>query len=205
MLMAGVCRRHGGFTIIELLVVISVVALLSMTAAPSIGNWMSNASVRTVAENLQNDLRRAQAEAVRGSRSTVFALTTAAPAYNATPAANGTNWYVRNQPLAGSDETATSDSLVTSNREATRRGVTITGPALTCFGALGQLISVDSSSTGLSTACDTGNPLTYTVARTGANRSLRVLVYVGGRVFMCDAAKTQSSTNPDGCPSAPPP
>lgn len=201
MLTAGLRRRHGGFTIIELLVVISVVAILSLTAVPSIGNWISNASVRNVAESLQNDLRRAQAEAVRGSRSTVFALTTAVPAYNATPAANGTNWYVRNQPLAGSDETATSESLVTSSREATRRGVTITGPALTCFGALGQLITVADSATGLSTACNAANPITYTVAHTSANRALNVLVYVGGRVFMCDAAKTQSSTNPDGCPT----
>lgn len=200
MLMAGGRRRRGGFTIVELLVVISVFAVLALASAPSIGNWMSNASVRTVAENLQNDLRLAQAEAVRGSRSAVFALTTATPAFDAAPVDDGTNWYVRRQPLPGSDETASADSVVTSNREATRRGVTVTGPALTCFGALGQLITVPAGGTGLATACDVANPVTYTVARTGANRSLRVLVYVGGRVFMCDAAKTQSSTNPDGCP-----
>jgi len=27
-----------------------------------------------------------------------------------------------------------------------------------------------------------------------------VLVYPGGRVRMCDATKTLSTTNPDGCP-----
>jgi len=34
---------------------------------------------------------------------------------------------------------------------------------------------------------------------TGASRYFEVLVYAGGRVRMCDAAKTISSADPDGC------
>lgn len=194
-------RPAQGFTLLELLVTIAIAALLSAAAAPSIGAWAANARVRSVAEQLQNDVRMAQAEAVRRSRQTVLALTNATPAWNATPAADGSNWYVRAQPLASSDETASSASLVTANLSAKNFGITITGPALTCFGSLGQRLSVSSDDTGLSTACTTGNnPEVYTVSHTNANRSLKVLVYLGGRVFMCDAAKTQSDTNPDGCP-----
>lgn len=195
-------RRLGrGFTLLELLITITIMALLGAAAAPAIGTWVANARVRSVADALQNDLRLAQAEAIRRSRQSVFALTSATPAWNATPAANGSNWYVRAQPLANSDEAASSSSLVTVNQTASRFGTSITGPALTCFGSLGQRLSVSSTDTGLSTACTTtSNPETYTVSDTRADRSLKVLVYLGGRIFMCDAAKTQSSSNPDGCP-----
>lgn len=190
-----------GFTLLELLVTIAIAALLGAAAAPSISGWAANGRVRSVAEQLQNDVRLAQAEAVRRSRQTVLALTSGTPAWNASPSANGGNWYVRAQPLASSDETASSSSLVTVNLSAKNFGVSITGPALTCFGSLGQRLSVSSDDTGLSTACTTtNNPEVYTVSHANANRSLKVLVYLGGRVFMCDAAKTQSDTDPDGCP-----
>lgn len=191
----------GGFSLVELMIVVALAAVLALLASPSIGNWMANARVRTVAESLQNDIRMAQVEAVRQSRSTVFALTAAAPAFNAAPAQDGRNWYVRVQPLVGSDEVASSASLVTMNSSAPGYGVNVRGPALTCFGALGQLITVGSAATGLGTECNAANPVTYTVSHANANRALSVLVYLGGRVFMCDRAKTLSATNPDGCPT----
>jgi len=196
-------RGGGGFSIIELVIVVAVIAVVSAAAVPAIGGWTANARVRSVAESLQNDLRLAQAEAMRRNRQTVFALTSTTPDWNTTPAANGKNWYVRAQPLTNSSETASKAlSLVTVDTSAAQAGVSITGPALLCFNSMGQIIAVDSASTGLSTACSATSPTTYTISRAGADRSLKVLVYLGGRVFMCDASKTLSSTDPDGCPAS---
>ena len=35
-----------------------------------------------------------------------------------------------------------------------------------------------------------------------AQRQLKVQVFLGGRVRMCDVAKTLSNDNPDGCPAS---
>ncbi|MBS0449404.1 MAG: GspH/FimT family pseudopilin [Proteobacteria bacterium] len=200
-------RRARGFTLIELATVVTVAALLMTAAIPAIASWLGNARARTVAEMLQNDLRLAQVEALRRNRQTVFALTSSTPAWNTTPAQNGTDWYVRAQPMLNSTETASSASFVTGTNYGNQAGVTISGPALSCFNSMGQLTSVDSASTGLGVGCNTADatdptkPVSYVVSKTGADRSYKVMVYLGGRVRMCDMSKTLSSTNPDGCPA----
>jgi len=196
--------HHRGFTLIELLVTIALIAILLMLAVPALGTWSADARVRSTAESLQNALRLAQATAVARSRSSVFALTSANPAWNATPVANGSRWFIDVLPLTGSDETASADSFIQGGTVASQYGVTITGPALLCFNSLGQQTTKSASATGLSATCtasadDSGAPVEYTLSKAGAVRALKVRVYLGGRVRMCDAAKTLSNTNPDGC------
>lgn len=196
-------RRHRGFSLVELMVVVAVLALLMLAAVPALGTWTANARVRGAAEVLQNDLRAAQQEALRRSRRTVLALTAAAPDWNAAPAANGANWYVRAQPLTHSDETASRAlSFIVGHQTGGQAGLAVSGPALLCFNAMGQLISVAAGDTGLGVACATGNPVVYTVSQPRADRSFQVRVYLGGRVQMCDAAKLQSNADPDGCPAS---
>jgi type IV fimbrial biogenesis protein FimT len=199
-------HRGRGFSLIELLVVISLIALLLVMVVPSFGKMSADSRVRATAESLANALRLTQGSAVSRGRTALFALTNAAPAYNATPVANGSNWFSSLLPLANSDETASTLGLIQSATVARQYGVTLTGPALVCFNTLGQQTTETATATGLSTACtpptdDTGTPSTsYVVSLTGATRSFKVLVFLGGRIRMCDAAKTLSTTNPDGCP-----
>ena len=44
--------------------------------------------------------------------------------------------------------------------------------------------------------------INYDVSLPGSDRPLRVTVSMGGQVRMCDPARTQSATQPDGCPAA---
>lgn len=197
-----------GFSLIELMITIAVLMVLLMAGMPALGTWASDSRIRSVAESLQNGLRVAQASAIEHNRQAVFALTASTPALTAHPAENGSNWYARLLPLAGSDE---SDDI-TSDADAQSRflqgssygkqaGVAIQGPALVCFGPLGRQITLDSASTGLDTACSASDTVTYTVtdSRSSSARTLQVQVYLGGRVRMCDPAKQLSNDHPDGC------
>jgi type IV fimbrial biogenesis protein FimT len=194
----------GGFSLIELLVVISLIAFLMLITVRAFGGWTADAKVRNTAETLQNALRLAQANAVARNRVSVFALTNGTPAYNATPAANGTNWFSKLVALPGSDETAVALGTIETSTVARQNNVSITGASpVLCFNSLGQLATETATYVGLSTGCTapaSNTPVAYTVSRTGASRSLRVLVSLGGQVRMCDVAKTLSNTNPDGCP-----
>jgi len=198
-------RRAGGFSIIELMVVVTLIAFLAVLTVPAFGKWTADAHVRAAAESLTNAIRLSQSMAVAKGRTSLFALTAATPpAYNSTPSATGPNWFAVLNPLAGSDETAANLGLLLMSTEGTQHSVSIAGPAMVCFSSVGRQTSLASTQTSLATACTTGaddtHPTTYTVSRTSATRSFKVLVYLGGRVRMCDAAKTLSSSNPDGCP-----
>ena len=201
--------RSGGFSLIELMVTITLIAILMLLAVPAFGTWSADARVRSTAESLQNALRMAHMTAVARSRSTVFALTNASPALNASPVANGRNWYIETVPMDGEDEDKTADRFIQGATVAGQYGVTITGPASLCFNSLGRQVTkmltapatTCTAPTDDNTAATTAaTPGTYTVSKTGASRKLLVRVYLGGRVRMCDAAKDfVNKDDPDGC------
>jgi len=196
-------HRARGFTLIELMVTLTIAAFLLLMAVPSFSGWMANAKVRSVAEEVQNGLRLAQTEAIRRNRQTAFALTSAAPALSATPAANGKNWYVQILPLTDNTSESSLDFFVQGSNYGTQATVTVTGPALLCFGSMGSA-TMTSTATALA-SCSTTTPsasaVTYTIASSTADRPMGIVVTPGGQVRMCDTLKTLSSSNPDGCPS----
>ena len=204
-------RDGGGFTLVELMVTITLIAILILLAVPAFGTWSADARVRSTAESLQNALRMAQLTAVARNRSTVFSLTNASPALDAAPVANGSNWYIETVPMDGEDEDKdkVADRFIQGATAAGQYGVTITGPASLCFNSLGR--QVTKTLTKPSTTCTAptdDNTVTtksdtvgtYTVSKAGASRKLLVRVYLGGRVRMCDAAKDfVNKDDPDGC------
>lgn len=205
-----------GFSIIELMVTVALIGILMALGVPAIASWMADARLRATAESLTNQVRLAQATAVARNRVAMLVLTNATtPAYNSTPVTNGTSWMVLVDPLSSENYT-TPNPFVTSSSEARQHSVTVSGPAVVCFNSLGQQTVNMTTALPSGTACATpgtddtatasssqtaANPITsYQLTRTGVQRSFRVLVYAGGRVRMCDALKTLSTSNPDGCP-----
>lgn len=193
--------RPRGFSLIELMVTVALIAILLVVAIPAYGTWTADAHVRAAAESLTNAIRLTQATAVAKGRTSLFALTAdAQPSVNSAPAANSPNWFATLNVLGGSDETKASLGLILKSTEGTQHRVTISGPALMCFNALGRQTSLAAAASSLSTACTAGDPAVFQVSRSvGASRYFKVLVYAGGRVRMCDAAKAISGTDPDGC------
>ena len=64
--------RHAGFTVLELMIVVALIAVLSVIAAPSLRDLIKNARMTSQANDLMTDLAIARAEAVkRGVRTAV--------------------------------------------------------------------------------------------------------------------------------------
>lgn len=188
--------RAAGFTLIELMVTIVLLAILLALGFPSMSTWIHNSKVRTVGDALQNGLRLAQAEALRRSRQTVFSLTNSAtPQTSFTAALNGRNWSVNTVPLL-TDETG--QFIEAGVLSSVGSNVDINGPASICFNSLGRMVATPSSVTGTGASC-TAAAATYNISATGSDRPMRVLVTLGGQVRMCDPARSLS-TSPDGCP-----
>lgn len=198
-----IIRTLGGFTLIELMVTLTLFSIVMMLAVPSFSEWIRNAQIRTTAESLQNGLRAAKSHAMSLNRQVVMTTTNLDPAANVTAAANGRNWSLQYVPLTtGEDLGARPLFLEGGTFASSASSVTVTGgPATLCFNSVGRIVANAAPGTGLP-AC-TATPAVYLVSRTGAiagkDRKLNVVVSIAGQIRMCDPDRTFSSTTPDGC------
>jgi type IV fimbrial biogenesis protein FimT len=189
--------RAAGFTLIEMMVTITLMSILTMLAMPSFTTWVANNKVRTVSDSLQNGLRFAQSEALRRSRPMVFSLTgSAAPDKSLSAVDNGGNWSIN---VSKSSLDAGSVFVQAGVLSDVASGVSITGGAAICFNAMGRLAAnTDTGVTGASCNTD-ASVFVYRIDAIGADRPLQVLVGLGGQVRMCDPAR-KLGDSPDGCP-----
>lgn len=178
-------RPGNGFSLIELLVTISIIGLLMAAAMPTFSAWIANSRVRTTAESIQNGLMLAKAEAVRRNARVQFALTNTIPiaANVATVVATtaGTGWMVRQFRADGSYASA---DFVQG------RGVA-EGGANTAVAA-GQSSFVFAGTARLSPL--PAATVAIDITGTGATRPLRITVAPGSAIRMCDPALSIATT-----------
>ena len=61
-------KRQAGFTLMELMVVIAIIAILSGIAIPNAITWRNNAQVSSAARGLYSDLQNAKSMAIKENR-----------------------------------------------------------------------------------------------------------------------------------------
>ena len=66
-----------GFTLIELMITISIMAILALLAFPMYGDFIANAQIRGASESILNGIRLAQAEAIKRNTPVKFTLDSA--------------------------------------------------------------------------------------------------------------------------------
>ena len=71
-------QRHDGFTLLELLVALGVVAMVIAVALPHLPGRTESAVVKAAAEALAGGLRESRGLAIRGNRPVLFSLDVAA-------------------------------------------------------------------------------------------------------------------------------
>jgi type IV fimbrial biogenesis protein FimT len=188
-------ERPRGFSLVELLIGITVLGLLLMLALPNYNIWIANARVRTATTSILNGLQLARGEAVRRNMPVFFQLTSAT---------NLSDWTVGCvtvliAPPIDCPAVIQSYASVEGTQNAT---VSITDTAgnvgatnIVTFNSFGRPISPDPTGTlPIAQADATSAVLTAPNAR-----PLRVTVSSGGQVRMCDPALPAPPTNASGC------
>lgn len=108
-------KRPAGFTLIEVLIAMAVMALLIFAATPGYREWMLNTQVRNAAESLQNGLQLARMEAIRRNRNISFWLVELNDPNTMDDScaldSNGTSWVVSEEDPEGKCGTAPSDNV----------------------------------------------------------------------------------------------
>jgi type IV fimbrial biogenesis protein FimT len=67
-------RSRAGFTLIEVMIGLTIMAVLMVMGLPSFTAWLQKGQIRTAAEAIQNGLSLARAEAVRRNAKVSFSM-----------------------------------------------------------------------------------------------------------------------------------
>jgi type IV fimbrial biogenesis protein FimT len=163
--------KATGFTLIELMIGITILAIVMAMGMPSYSVWIQNMRLRNAAESILNGLQLARAEAVRRNTSVEFRL------------GSGSSWIVGCPSPGTSDCPATIQSRATGDGSSAAVTVTAVDGTTVSFDSLGRRIS-PLPAVGASTAINVDiDPAVLSAAQ---SRDLRITVNVGGDIRMCD-------------------
>jgi len=177
---APAARSAFGFSLVELMFGIAIVAILMTIALPNFQTWMRNAQIRNAAESVANGLQRARAEAVSRNANIEFVM------------AAGSTWAVDYVPaFKPADAPATPIDSRSSNEGSQDVTVAVlpAGATTITFNNLGA-IQANADATATLSQID--------VSGGAGSQSLRVTINVGGSSRMCDPSLAAGSS-PRAC------
>jgi type IV fimbrial biogenesis protein FimT len=193
--------RQRGFTLVELVVTLAVLALILAVAAPTVGSWLGNARIRNVADTLQNGLQIARGEAVRRNQNMSFWLVSlndpGVLSNDCTLSGSSGSWVVSvNSPIghcADPPSTTSSPMLVTALAVGDAGG-NVTVAAVQSDNTAATTVTFD----GFGRVTNTDSIRQIDVTGTPTSVNLRLVVSSAGLVRMCDPRVT-ASTDPRKC------
>jgi type IV fimbrial biogenesis protein FimT len=189
-----------GFSLVELIIGMLILAILMSLALPGFTNWLRNARVRTGTESVQNGLQLARAEAVRRNAQVRFNLVDTL-GNDCALAVAGPNWLVSLDNPAGKCGTAPSDTVdprIIQSRSGVEGSAATTlagGQSAVVFNSLGRPTPTPAGNIAFDVSSATGE---LCIAAGGPVRCLRVVVSIGGQIRMCDPALLAADAQ--GCP-----
>jgi type IV fimbrial biogenesis protein FimT len=179
-------RKSGasGFSLIELLIGIVILAIALALGMPSYRTWIQNTQIRNAAESIQNGMQRARAEAVTRNTNTAFVL-------------GGGQFWTISQVSDGSVIEQRPAGEVSANVTLTASPIAIPPalpPTTITFSSLGSVVA-NADGTASITQIDIDSSL-LTAAE---SRELRLTVGVGGIIRMCDPNPGVATSDPRHC------
>ena len=188
-----------GFTLIEMMIGITLLAILMALAVPNFSRWIRNLEIRGTAEAVLSGLTLARTEAVKKNTVVYFQLIdTIDEDCELNP--SGPHWVVSLGEAAGRCNVAPSDTesprivqIHDGNQGGGNRARITAGQSLFTFNGLGRLTS---TAAGILVS-DADGEEGCVSADGGKARCLRIEVNAGGVIRMCDPALP--STDTQGC------
>lgn len=183
-------KSCAGFTLIELMVAITILAILLFIALPNFAVWMQNTQIRTAGEAVLNGMQLARAEAIRRNVNVELRMD-ASSGWTACVAGTGPAC------VAGTPEFIQS-RLAAEGSAAALVTVTPAGANTVTFNSFGS-VATNADGTAAVTEIKIDSP----AIAAADSRELCILVRAGGNVRMCDPQVVVTDTR--SCGAAVPP
>lgn len=192
--------RQRGFTLIEALVTISILALLMALMAPSMAEWIRGTHVRNLAESIQTGLQKARMEALRRNKIVTFWMVSSNAGGSLDDscalASNSGSWVISLDNPSGLCSTSASATATPKIVETYGAGPTAALMTVSALAADAATAATSVSFNGFGQILPSASALAIidvTHTQPGARR-LRLTVSSGGSVRMCDRDVTSGPT-----------
>lgn len=182
-------RRALGFTLVEAMVSVSIVAVLALLGVPALSDTVNARRVQGAAQSLAATLRTAQGEAIRRNRSVEVIFTNAEPVaasvVGAAPvvASAARGWMARVVAPAGPADFVTGTALA-----GDFAAIALVNGTLASVGFTPSARPVDFSA-GPGLAAPLAAPLVVRIGMAGTARVRCVSISSGGAVRVCDPSR----------------
>ena len=180
-----------GFTLVELMVGLSILAVLLMIGLPEMQIYSQNAKIRKTAESFATDIMVARAEAIRTNDPTIFTLTSGAPAADpasVTASINGPNWVASVVPGSGSPRLLVSKLGGEASGRVIDASTTNIANARIQFNGLGT-----TNLTAVASYRFTNAQLNPNCELSKAIRCIQVEVSMGGKTRICEPGRASAA------------
>ena len=183
-------RSTKGFTLVEMMIAMVVMAILLALAARSYSVWIANSQIRTAAETLAEGLSAARNEAIKRNHQVGFRLMTDLSS-GCSASESGTCWVASVGDPSSKCDVAISDALeprIVAKKSAAEGTAKVTIEALDSSGSSANTIIFN----GVGRVMLTGQTpiaridIASSVLPDAQVRKLRIVLSTGGMIRMCD-------------------
>ncbi len=171
-------RQSAGFTLIELMIALTIIGIFIMLAMPAFSTWIMNTQIRTTAESITNGLQVARNEAVQRNSAVQFVK----------GAGTDSSWTVSCVAV-----TPGCPDLSAIQLRAAGEG---SSAAITVTASDGNTVVFDNFGM-MTTPVVAVARFDIDGSNTAESRELRVTIQTGGNVRMCDPQTT--APDPRAC------
>lgn len=189
-------HSQRGVTLIELMIGLTIAAILLTIGAPSFSEWIQNMRIRNAAESIVSGFQITRTEAVKRNATVRFQLAGSGTDSGWTSCV--TSDMVADCPAGMLIQSHSSTEGSTANIEASTTNRTL------LFNGLGRVPTLGAGTNAAINITipipDTAPPEPDCIHQGGDFRCMRIIVSPAGQVRMCNPALALES-NPQGCPT----
>jgi len=142
-LVAHLRDRQQGFTLLEVIIVMAILAIVAAIGVPSFSDWRERQAVQSVAQTLLSQMKQARVLAVAENRSVSISFTSTAYVFDADTSVSGTCGPCKNEQVNFSQYANNLSVSPTTTRTFTSRGTANSGTITLTAGSFIKKITMN--------------------------------------------------------------